>query len=405
MPRVFVGNFDFENELAGGSPAGQLSTAARSVTAVLASAWLGMAEKSDFVLSPETISADAFPDWSDLGFDVPRFVTDATEIANGDARETGGLGNPHDELVPWGWSPAMLALAENKGWRHSAPPLETVRQVNRREFRWLLEQEWGIALPGSGLVRTRDELCALLRENPADGGRWVLKGPLGMSGRERIVGRGEQLAVASENWLAQRLARGETLVFEPRLSSIAEAGVQITIPETGVPELVGVTPLLTDRSGTYRGSRFGDDAFDVEPWREAIGVAIKVAIRIQELGYFGPLGIDSMSYRAPSGEIRIRPLQDLNARYTMGRLALGFRKALPPGWCASWLHLKDHGVAKRLAVECRRISSEVRTVWTSPARIGNRKAESASLLVLAPDVEQRDRVEQSIVRAQGWIGE
>ncbi|OYW15327.1 MAG: hypothetical protein B7Z55_15100, partial [Planctomycetales bacterium 12-60-4] len=47
---------------------------------------------------------------------------------------------------------------------------------------------------------------------------------------------------------------------------------------------------------------------------------------LQAAGYFGPVGIDAMWYRDANGKLACRPLQDINARWTMGRLALGWRR-------------------------------------------------------------------------------
>jgi DNA-binding transcriptional ArsR family regulator len=45
-----------------------------------------------------------------------------------------------------------------------------------------------------------------------------------------------------------------------------------------------------------------------------------------------------MQYRDENEQLHIRPLQDINARWTMGRLSLGFRKLLKPRESAKWLH-------------------------------------------------------------------
>ena len=74
---------------------------------------------------------------------------------------------------------------------------------------------------------------------------------------------------------------------------------------------------------------------------------MRIAQRVQQLGYFGPLGIDAMQYRDEAGAIRLRPLQDVNARYTMGRLALGFGRVLRPGWCGTWGHFSRRHLAGR----------------------------------------------------------
>src|SRR5262249_53438740 len=150
--------------------------------------------------------------------------------------------------------------------------------------------------------------------------------------------------------------------------------------------------LLVDRSGVYRGSRLACPAGEVEPWEPAVTNALRVAHVLQEKGYFGPLGIDAMQYRDGSGQIRVRPLQDLNARHTMGRLALEFRRVVPEGWCACWLHpgvaqTQGNSVDLWLAEVARRVPSGVRVVPTSPVANASAGPERLAVLVLAPTTE------------------
>jgi hypothetical protein len=116
------------------------------------------------------------------------------------------------------------------------------------------------------------------------------------------------------------------VTFERRLETVEEAGVQFHVARTGEVSFEGVTPLLARPNGGYLGSRFGDDPGLLTTWGEAIDVGRRVAEAVAAEGYYGPLGIDAMRYRAEDGSVRVRPLQDLNARYTMGHIALGLRR-------------------------------------------------------------------------------
>lgn len=405
MPRIFFGNFDFEHELAAaklsrppnGTRSAQVKQAVpvqqsaafrqrlREIPPRLAAAWVAIAEPDDLILAPEPVDPTSLDDLALSGIPLPNFVSSReriNQLANG-------------ELVPWGWTPSMLALAEHFGLTHSAPPLEIVRQVNSRAFRCELENKFGVALPGSALARSVDEVSRLVAASGDMTNGWILKSNFGMAGRESIRGRGVDLSESILNWACARIASVGVVVFEPLVLPIAEAGIQMHISSNGAPELIGVTPLLTDRSGTYRGSRFGSHAVDVAPWQAAIEVAVRVAARLQQLGYFGPLGIDAMQYRDANGEPRLRPLQDLNARYTMGRLALGFQRILPPNWCATWLHLPRRAVGQTeraaglIPAECTSTASS-RFIATSPA----------SILVLADSPERRAEIEALEFRLQ-----
>jgi hypothetical protein len=192
-------------------------------------------------------------------------------------------------------------------------------------------------LPGSAVLRTVAEVVSHIDEHAQDNAGWVLKANYGMSGRERTLGRGNQLAEPVLNWIRKRCVQGG-VVYEPWLERIDEAGLQWNIPKDGEPQLLGITPLMSDAIGTYRGSLISGSDAELGTWKSAVGVTRQVMQRLQEHGYFGPVGIDAMHYRAASDEILCRPVQDLNARYTMGRLALGLKRFVPAGHNADWLH-------------------------------------------------------------------
>ena len=58
-------------------------------------------------------------------------------------------------------------------------------------------------------------------------------------------------------------------------------------------------------------------------------------------GYHGPCGVDAFAFRGPGGESTLRSVVELNARFTMGTVALGLLRracaagvlAGPAAWC------------------------------------------------------------------------
>jgi hypothetical protein len=213
------------------------------------------------------------------------------------------------------------------------------------------------------------------------------------------LGRGTSLTPQIINWAQRRLAQQGVLIFEPWVERLAEVGIQLEIPAAGEAVLLGVTPLLTDRSGSYRGSRFDATAAQSECWREAAEVGLRVARRLQELGYFGPLGLDAMSYRGESAAVRLRPLQDLNARYTMGRLSLGFRRLLSAGQSGAWLHFAWAG-REPLAIWLEQFSRDLPpgsvVVPTSPL---GQTASRGSVVLIAPSEEICDEIQNKFFAA------
>src|SRR5262245_39484757 len=129
MPRVFLGNFDFERELSQPS-AGAASSRQAPEAEELCWAWLAIADAADCILAPGKIAAAELAPLEKLGLSIPRFI-DHTSAADS---------SRNLELVPWGWTGSAQALAASCRWRCVAPRLEAVREANRRSFRFALER-------------------------------------------------------------------------------------------------------------------------------------------------------------------------------------------------------------------------------------------------------------------------
>ncbi len=336
MPRLFLGNFRFEQELAGAA-----SSSSVVVETELLASWLAMAEPGDAILCPEVPRQDELRLLQLLGaLEIDWLRTQ--DLSRGRVQSL--------ELVPWGWSSSARRFAADCGLIVDAPVAQVVQRVNSRQYRCQLEHELGIAPAGVQIATTGDELLAAIQQATPYGHQagWVLKAQWGMAARERMLGRGLELSASAAGWARKRLARDGCLVVEPWFERIAEAGLQLAIPRQGPVELIGVTPLLTDAGGQYRGSQLALPESCLAQWRPAAEVALQVAGRLQAEGYFGPLGIDALIYRDADQQVRLRPLMDLNARYTMGRLSLGWHRLLPPDTCASWLHGSRSGTPSDL---------------------------------------------------------
>lgn len=369
MARLFVGNFDFEHELAAAS-GWNPSAALRRMSAERSVSWISLADDGDRVWTPEPI-ADEF--WESLpmhGLPRVRGVVDLTSLS----------ANLH-EVVPWGWS----AWARAIGCTTARPSDSAVRQGNSREWSFALEQELGVALSGAArLERVEDFADAVQRSasevgEPAADHAWVIKANFGMAARERLLGRGVTLTSAQRSWLSRRLVADGAVYFEPWLRRREEVGIQWTLPPLGEgePKLEGLTPLQCDSQGGYRGSEFSLDASIPHEWQHAVEVCEQAAKRLQTLGYWGPLGIDSAIYEDVAGAALVRPLQDINARYTMGRLALGFRRLLRGGDRGVWRHGRAEERFPPAAVEV------VRELDLTPPLVGGRPPTHGSRLSIS----------------------
>ena len=379
MPRLFLGNFDFEHRLA--APTRQLPAKLDRINAELATSWLAIADDGDYLWTPQSIEAGFFEQAATDG--LPRVIP---VVSWNDV--------PRDvECVPWGWTDDIRRLCDTHGWVRNDPPDTAVRAANSRRLSAALEREWRVGLEFAGEASSIEQVERLLSfHDPSS--RWVIKAEFGMSGRERLLGGGMPTA-ADRNWISKRLAAGGVVFFEPWVERLDEVGIQFHVPSRGDPQFIDITPMIVNRQGQYAGSWFqsvesSHSRFFHGPasWDSAIDVALRAAQRLQDLGYFGPLGVDAMRYRGTDGRTRYRPLQDINARWTMGRLSLGWRRLLKSGESGCWLH----GPARLSETDNRTIAvgdfhelspcdpQRSRTIRTSPETVGGRPASHQSFV-------------------------
>ncbi len=411
MPRVLFGNFDCEYDWATANPPASCPPAARDTVKAdshrtpnrairraalhsdaLVPAWLAISEAEDCVLTNVPLAAEDFHDLCSSAVTIPRFVTQPHDIADLSERE----------FVPWGWTNDALQMAQRFGARILGPDPAIVARVNSRRFRFELEVALGIAISGSRLIEFREGFEPALRALPQPEAGWILKANFGMSGREAIRGRGPAPSEAHIRFLESRLLHSGPLVLEPLLRPVREAGIQWEIPRDGSPQLIGVAEQVVV-GGSWRGSRFSDVNNPPREWDDAIANTRTVADCVQRAGYWGPLGLDSMRYEIADGSQSLRGLQDLNARLTMGRLALGWRRITPPGWCASWLSLPNptpeaNGELRtRMDSVTRDWNGQARVIVTSPQSRTTVAGGRTTVLVQAETFAIRSGVEARLL--------
>lgn len=370
MPRLFVGNFDFEQELASGSHRPS-SRALRRMSAERAVCWISLAEDGDWIWTPEPIAEDFWESLAAQGLPRVHGVVDWKSV-------TASV----SEVIAWGCLPWTRAF--NRAMAY--PTDSAVLHANSRTWSFALEHQMGVALPGAARLERIEEFSETVRrsadelgESAAEHG-WVIKANFGMAARERLLGNGPMLNSAQQNWICRRLATNGAVFFEPWLRRRAEVGIQWTLPPLGEGQskLEGLTPLLCDSQGGYRGSEFSLDASIPGEWQRAVEVCEQAATRLQSLGYFGPLGIDAAIYEDSAGNAIARPLQDVNARFTMGRLALGFRRLLRDGERGAWRHGRVDGL------NASDIDESAREINLTPSLVGDQPPTHGSRLQISP---------------------
>lgn len=187
---------------------------------------------------------------------------------------------------------------------------------------------------------------------PAEVDAFTLKPRLGSSGRGRVALRRGSLQAPALRGAFPRLAERGGAILEPWVERSADFSTQLCIQPDGSVLLLATLEQLATPSGLVRGQRGLVDSrgrlssgsgFD-EALREG---ALPVALAAAAQGYRGPCGVDAFGYRVRPGEEPVlRPIVELNARFTAGLVAMGqVRRALPevretlglaPGELCAW---------------------------------------------------------------------
>lgn len=231
---------------------------------------------------------------------------------------------PH--LIPWGVTDAVLALAPDQPW----PSPRVVAIANSKATSHAIEQELGCALPHSALVHDEAALVSAVAAMPH---RWVLKHPQGVSGRERVRGEPGVLEQRELAWARRMWAGGGALVLEPWVTQAQETSLHYVISPDQQITLIGWATMLADRTGTLRGHRVSS-ASAPPAWEPTTRAAVA---RVAALGYHGPVSVDTMVGWLGEAYVE-RPITEINARYTFGRMAVELTRFAPPGATIAWHH-------------------------------------------------------------------
>jgi hypothetical protein len=239
---------------------------------------------------------------------------------------------PTHLFTPWGWTPSAVAAGEQCGAVVlQSIPFTTIARVNSKLWSHALEVELGWEQPGAASASNFDELRERIsRACPGAGDKWVIKSPFGFAARDRVLGRGASLEGAQARWCERRFEKGETLIFQPWLAVVREYGIVMEISPEGDCDIRGISDLQTNGAGTGKGYILGRSP---SPHRvaELEKIAGIVGKRLFKEGYFGPVGIDALEH---SGGLH--PLLEINARYTMGFVAVAVETHLKPSSPFFW---------------------------------------------------------------------
>jgi hypothetical protein len=188
-----------------------------------------------------------------------------------------------------------------------------------------------------------------------------VKEALGLAGSNAMRLFEPEILETHRRWLANAFQRKHQLVVEPWLERELDFSIQLEMSAQGL-KLCGFTGLLNDAKGQFQGnfaeshhhkriparviSRFpeaADTSGRLLRFYEEIFARLKAELRA--VNFVGPVGIDAFVYRDATGVTRLKPVVEINPRYTMGRVLVELMKQTSQGSCGTF-RLVNHATLR-----------------------------------------------------------
>ena len=175
----------------------------------------------------------------------------------------------------------------------------------------------------------------------------VIKESLGLAGSNAMRLFEPEILETHRRWIANAVDNGRQLVVEPWLERVLDFSVQLEMAEDGL-KLCGYTGLLNDAKGQFQGNvalpghqkkipanliALFPEPPDIAQRLHALYADIFALLeeKLRRANYLGPVGIDAFAYRDLDGKVRLKPMVEINPRYTMGRVTVELMKHVAPG--------------------------------------------------------------------------
>ncbi|MBI2743824.1 MAG: hypothetical protein HYX48_07910 [Chlamydiales bacterium] len=250
----------------------------------------------------------------------------------------------YSQLESWGASRSVEAWARSRHLAYSMPDWEVVKRVNSKLF----SSSNSPQLPGSKLLNNEEEVASWLNTGS---GMKVFKTCFGVSGKGHLLWDPENppekerlVSFLTREWQAERVVIGE-----PWVHRLLDFSTQWKI-DSGIHYL-GATICETDAKGVHKRNIAGDEqqlfAGREDCIRDHKKVALPILKEMQQLGYFGHVGVDAMLYRRDERE-HLHPVVEINARKTMGWAALEIQRRHFPNQLLSLAFLPHASAASLL---------------------------------------------------------
>jgi len=181
-------------------------------------------------------------------------------------------------------------------------------------------------------------LAAVSRIRAGGHHRIVMKQALGVAGSNALRLFEPAILKTQLRWMENVFARNQQLVVEPWLERVQDFSVQLEMTPDGL-KLCGFTGLINDARGQFVAN-FAEShhhrripAKVVSCFREPADISgrllefygeifDRLEAELRAVDFTGPIGIDAFVYRDVDGRVRLKPVVEINPRYTMGRVLI-----------------------------------------------------------------------------------
>lgn len=227
---------------------------------------------------------------------------------------------PQYPIDYWGASQSIALWAREKNLSYKMPQWKCVKEVNSKEFSFSVSPK----LAQARLLRNEKE--ALDWIDKTSGAR-VFKSVYGLAGRGHFhVHNG--LDEKALSFLRKQWKYGHPVLAEPWVDRILDFSTQWLIAEDGSVTYLGATICQNDAKGSYKRTIVQpNDSLD--PYTHFLIEHKQQVLQVLDLmhkkGYFGHVGVDAMIYQM-QGETHLHPIVEINARKTMGWVALTLQR-------------------------------------------------------------------------------
>ncbi|MBD3870821.1 MAG: hypothetical protein IFJ97_05615 [Acidobacteria bacterium] len=217
------------------------------------------------------------------------------------------------QFVPFGWNEEAAEVNRSYTRPAAHPPLDIVKRVNGRRFAANLEGELFDGDETLGVFDSLGEIEACIASRPPEE-KWLLKSEHGNAGLGNRRVHSSKLSQSDREVVRRLLVEDSCVLLEKWRNRLIDIATVFEIARDGTVKNLFAYEVVNTADGAYIGSIFDHQSEPLSPWVPGVTeVALKVAERLAEEAYFGPVCLDHFVW-SEGKDRQLRSLSDLNAR-------------------------------------------------------------------------------------------